>query len=100
MRFIIMENFYLKQKMSSICLKVKRVYITFFLAILLVNTGFFCQNVSGNALLPVINSECKRKAVFYIEDMKKWEYKIVNGKVYRRLYNVTTGKYETDWMPV
>lgn len=33
-----------------------------------------------------------------VKDVKKWVYKDINGKWYRRLFNVTTGKYETDWI--
>lgn len=30
----------------------------------------------------------------------KWEFKRENGKLYRRLYNVTEKKYMTDWILV
>ncbi len=35
-----------------------------------------------------------------VKPVKKWVYKEINGKWYRRLFNVTTGEYETDWIPV
>ncbi len=35
-----------------------------------------------------------------VKDEKKWVYKEFSGKWYRRLFNVTKGIYETDWIPV
>ncbi len=33
-------------------------------------------------------------------DIQKWYYKIENGKLYKRLYNVTAGVWDTDWIYV
>jgi hypothetical protein len=35
----------------------------------------------------------------YSDDIA-WVMKTVNGKRYKALYNFTTGKYLTDWIPV
>lgn len=35
-----------------------------------------------------------------IIEKKEWHYKEIDGKWYRRLFNIATGKYETDWLPV
>ncbi len=31
-------------------------------------------------------------------DIKEWRYKIENGNLYKRLYNYSTGRWETDWI--
>lgn len=31
-------------------------------------------------------------------DIKRWLYKIENGKKYKRLYNASTDTWETDWI--
>ena len=30
--------------------------------------------------------------------IKKWVYKVEDNKLYKRLYNYTTGRWETDWI--
>lgn len=31
-------------------------------------------------------------------DIKEWRFKIENGNLYKRLYNYSTGRWETDWI--
>lgn len=31
-------------------------------------------------------------------DIKEWRYKVENGNLYKRLYNYSTGHWETDWI--
>lgn len=31
-------------------------------------------------------------------DIKEWYYKIENGNLYKRLFNCSTGRWETDWI--
>lgn len=31
-------------------------------------------------------------------DIKEWRYKVMNGNLYKRLYNYSTGHWETDWI--
>ncbi|HIV23538.1 MAG TPA: hypothetical protein IAC80_06325 [Candidatus Merdiplasma excrementigallinarum] len=31
-------------------------------------------------------------------DIKEWLYKVMNGNLYKRLYNYSTGRWETDWI--
>lgn len=31
-------------------------------------------------------------------DIKKWIYKVENGNLYKRLYNYSTARWETDWI--
>ncbi|MEJ8736619.1 hypothetical protein WKT02_04080 [Erysipelotrichaceae bacterium HCN-30851] len=33
-------------------------------------------------------------------DVKKWIYKIIDGRLYKRLLNSSTNKWETDWILV
>ena len=33
-------------------------------------------------------------------DIKEWYFKLENGKLYKRLYNASTGNWETDWIYV
>lgn len=34
------------------------------------------------------------------KDVLVWKYKSINGKMYKRLYNKTTGKWIGDWIRV
>lgn len=31
---------------------------------------------------------------------KEWAYKVIDGHLYKRLYNYSTGRWETDWILV
>ena len=31
-------------------------------------------------------------------DIKDWVYKVENGNLYKRLYNFSTGRWESDWI--
>lgn len=31
-------------------------------------------------------------------DIKQWRYKVENGNLYKRLYNYTRNRWETDWI--
>lgn len=31
---------------------------------------------------------------------KVWKYKVINEKLYKRLWNKTQNKWETEWIPV
>ena len=33
-------------------------------------------------------------------EYREWVFKIMNDKMYKRLYNASTGLYETDWIYV
>lgn len=33
-------------------------------------------------------------------DKKEWVYKVIDGHFYKRLYNYSTGRWETDWILV
>lgn len=31
-------------------------------------------------------------------DIKEWRYKVIDGHLYKRLFNASTGRWETDWI--
>lgn len=33
-------------------------------------------------------------------DVREWMWKVEDGKLYKRLYNASTGLWETDWIYV
>lgn len=33
-------------------------------------------------------------------DIKEWKYAVIDGNLYKRLYNYSTGRWETDWILV
>lgn len=33
-------------------------------------------------------------------DVKEWKYQVINGRLYKRLWNSTKQCWETDWIPV
>ena len=34
------------------------------------------------------------------KDVKEWRYKIMNGRLYKRLFNESKERWETDWILV
>lgn len=34
------------------------------------------------------------------KDVKEWRYKIMNGRLYKRLFNLSKERWETDWILV
>lgn len=58
--------------------------------------------------MPVIAAEQGESAGVYSEDcsiqprtdIKEWKYAVINGNIYKRLYNYSTGHWETDWILV
>lgn len=49
------------------------------------------------ATLPVQAAAPGESAVQPQSDILKWLFKIENGKLYRRLYNYSTGNWVGDW---
>lgn len=46
-----------------------------------------------------LESPVQKNAQMY-RDAIVWKYKNINGRLYKRQYNVTTGKWIGDWIPV
>ena len=38
--------------------------------------------------------------VYEYKNVYVWKYKVVNGNLYKRKYNIVTGKWVGKWMPV
>lgn len=34
------------------------------------------------------------------KDLMEWRYKIINNRLYKRLFNVSKNRWETDWILV
>lgn len=34
------------------------------------------------------------------KDLKEWRYKFMNGRIYKRLFNLSKNRWETDWILV
>lgn len=48
--------------------------------------------------IPAIISE--KESVVPCADVLQWQYKVEDGKLYKRLYNNTTGNWVGDWIYV
>lgn len=46
-----------------------------------------------------LESPVQKSAQMY-RDAIVWKYKNINGRLYKRQYNYTTGKWIGDWIPV
>lgn len=46
-----------------------------------------------------LESPVQKSAQMY-RDAIVWKYKNINGRLYKRQYNGTTGKWIGDWIPV
>ena len=46
-----------------------------------------------------LESPVQKSAQMY-RDAIVWKYKNINGRLYKLQYNVTTGKWIGDWIPV
>lgn len=70
-----------------------------------------CKKLFGFALLaftllgsPIttinVDAATGEETVAPCADVIEWKYKIENNKIYKRLYNSTTGEWLTDWIYV
>ena len=53
--------------------------------------------------VPVVSVQNTIAATTYVEprtDIKEWRFKVIDGHLYKRLYNRSTGRWETDWILV
>ena len=51
--------------------------------------------IAANEISSIENTDIEVRA-----DIKEWKYKFINGKLYKRLWNSTQRRWETDWIPV
>lgn len=50
------------------------------------------------AVVPLI--ETSQEELQPRTDIKEWRFKVMNGHLYKRLYNCSTGRWESDWILV
>lgn len=56
--------------------------------------------VTASASNQVCSVERYGETVSPRSDVKRWIYKVENGKMYKRLYNASIGVWEGDWIYV
>ena len=57
---------------------------------------FLCPTpIAANEISSIENTDIEVRA-----DIKEWKYKFIIGKLYKRLWNSTQKRWETDWIPV
>lgn len=56
--------------------------------------------ITATASNQTYSVEQDRGSISPKSDIKRWLYKIENGKVYKRLYNTSTGVWIGDWIYV
>lgn len=54
--------------------------------------------VSAQETTAVPVAEISQEEVQPRTDIKEWRFKVMNGHLYKRLYNCSTGRWETDWI--
>ena len=63
--------------------------------LLLCMLTFLCPTpIAANEISSIENTDIEVRA-----DIKEWKYKFINGKLYKRLWNSTQKRWETNWMP-
>ena len=64
--------------------------------LLLCMLTFLCPTpIAANEISSIENTNIEVRA-----DIKERKYKFINGKFYKRLWNSTQRRWETDWIPV
>lgn len=56
--------------------------------------------VSAQEMQVVSVAEVSQEEAQPRTDIKEWRFKVMNGHLYKRLYNRSTGNWETDWILV
>lgn len=73
--------------------KIKTIlYVFSFLSIALFSMPIMASQVD-NYNISNIENEIQPRT-----DIKEWVFKVENGNLYKRLYNYSTGHWETDWI--
>ena len=73
---------------------MKKLLILFLIGI----SSFVCLKMN------VVDAQAKEQVLQMSHDVRKdvkeWRYKVIGKKVYKRLFNVTKDRWETDWILV
>lgn len=63
--------------------------------LLLCMLTFLCPTpIAANEISSIENTDIEVRA-----DIKEWKYKFINGKLYKRPWNSTQKRWETNWIP-
>lgn len=80
-------------------MKIKKVILTA-TTVLTLSVCFLQPAITASASGQSITVEQDKSSVAPRSDYKTWMYKVENGKVYKRLYNCSTGVWIGDWIYV
>lgn len=61
---------------------------------------FLPVNASNSSDIPKIMSNPSQEKIDTYTDKLEWRYKMINGSLYKRLYNSSKNRWETDWILV
>lgn len=61
---------------------------------------FLCSGITPAATINTTNElyEKMEENIQPRTDIKEWIYAIIDGDLYKRLYNYSTARWETDWI--
>ncbi|HIR25627.1 MAG TPA: hypothetical protein IAB34_09000 [Candidatus Egerieimonas faecigallinarum] len=65
---------------------------------LLVCTGLLCTCLFPQAVFASSDMPASDSGIETYADKIGWKYKIINGELYKRQYNYTTGEWIGDWV--
>lgn len=65
-------------------------------------TIFICFALFSNTLPceALQQYQAKTQEIETFSDILEWRYKVINGKIYKRLYNLTDHEWIGDWILV
>lgn len=76
----------------------KRLFMLAFAALLIPTIPVNAQEVDVDEAVVIEIAEAQDDTVSPCADILEWRYKIENYKVYKRLYNRSTGEWVGDWI--
>lgn len=61
-------------------------------------TALSAPFVSAQEMTTVPVTEGSHEEIQPRTDIKEWRFKVIDGHLYKRLFNRSTGRWETDWI--
>ncbi len=80
-------------------MKTKKAILTL-ASVLTLSVCSLMPAVTASASSQAVQMEQCENSVTPRSDIKKWVYKVENGKIYKRLYNASTASWIGDWIYV
>lgn len=77
-------------------MKIMKRIVSYFSLLLLI-VSFSASSLTG---MQIKQSISPQTASIQRAHSYAWIYQTINGVMYKRLYNKTTGEWASDWMPV